>query len=129
MGRIIMSGFIPKLITPSSDSTVTGIPVTITGTGQQGGCSATINGIEYYDAINNAINIASGNKITFTIFGGTRTDGTASGYVSINGTNVLTASQTETKTYEWTVPNNITSINIKLAGAASTGGKITVTTT
>lgn len=107
--------------------------VTITGTGNATYCYATINGTKYSSAAVN-IEVIPGDVITFGVCGPSNSIGGYDGFVEIDGVEVLTApgSQTQTtKTYDWTVPDGVTSISISLAYLTSAGvsrGTIVVTT-
>ena len=124
MGRIIMSGFIPKLIIPSSDSTTTGIPVTITGTGNPHDAYVTINNTQYTTA--NTLTVNKGDIISFSVYGKSVD---YLGIVTIDGEQMARANNGNTETYSWTVPDNITSISIHISASSNRNGTITVTTT
>lgn len=124
MGRIIMSGFIPKLIIPSSDSTATGIPVTITGTGNPHDAYVTINNTQYTTA--NTLTVNNGNIISFSVYGQSVDN---LGIITIDGEQMARANNGNTETYSWTVPDNITSISIHISASSNRKGTITVTTT
>ena len=103
--------------------TVKPVAVTITGTGNATYCCATINGTNY-SAATSGIEVMPGDTITFAVRGA---NSALPGVVSIDGTKVLTATTTLTKTYAWTVPNGVTAISIALA-YSEPRGTITVTT-
>ena len=104
------------------------VDVTVTGTGNTSYCYATIGGETVTAA--GAYTVKSGGTITFGVYGSSK----ASGTVKIDGTTVLTARSSKTETYDWTVPSDISSINIDLSyhsygtAARPTYGTITVTT-
>ena len=101
------------------------IDVTITGAGNSIRCYATINGTKQYEAGTHEVN--AGDTITFGVYG--ESTGIYSGSVTIDGTKVLTAVDSKTHTYDWTVPSGI--LTIEIAMKYSPGyrkGTITVTT-
>ena len=98
------------------------IVVTITGTGDSRKCYAIINGTKQYSAGTHEVN--AGDTITFGVLGKT-----SEGSVTIDGTQVLEATGSETQTYNWTVPYSISTIEIAMAyDPDSLVGIITVTT-
>ena len=102
---------------------VTTIAVTITGSGDSDRCYATINGTKQYKAGTHEVN--TGDTITFGVYG----KPFGNGWVKIDGTIVLEATGSSTKTYDWTVPSGISTVEIEMeykVGASS--GRITVTT-
>lgn len=106
----------------------TTIAVTITGTGDSRGCYAVINGTKQYSAGTHEVN--SGDTITFGVYSA---GGQNSGWVVIDGTEVLRASATKTETYDWTVPDGISTIEIAMSIKITVPGqpvigRITVTT-
>ena len=106
---------------------VLSVAVTITGKGKANYCYATINGTEQYSA--GTHEVYAGDTITFGVYSaGTQN----SGWVVIDGTEVLRAGATTTETYDWTVPNGISTIEIAMLystmGGRPTYGRITVTT-
>ena len=100
------------------------IAVTITGNGNSNYCYATINGTKQYSAGTHEVN--SGDTITF----GVRGNGyKANGTVTIDGTEVLRVMIDVTQTYNWTVPDGISIIEISMEYKLSKRfGTITVTT-
>ena len=100
----------------------TPIVVTITGTGYSTRCYATINGTKQYSAGTHEVD--AGDTITFGVCGGK-----SFGYVKIDGTQVLRVTEDTTKTYDWTVPSGVSTIEIAMS-YSFTGreGEITVTT-
>ena len=103
------------------------VTVTITGSGDERYCYATINGTKQYSAGTHEVN--AGDTITFGIFG--RSSSTY-GLVTIDGTEVLRVTSGSTATYDWIVPSGISTIKIAMEfnGAfAARNGRITVTTT
>ena len=100
------------------------IAVTITGAGNSSRCYATINGTKQYSAGTHEVN--AGDTITFGVYG---TVGSNPGSVTIDGTRVLQATGASTQTYDWTVPNGISTVEIAMEyNSSSKSGKITVTT-
>ena len=99
------------------------ITVTITGSGNSTRCYAIINGTERYSAGTHEVN--AGDTITFGVFGSQ----SHPGYVTIDGTRVLQATGASTQTYDWIVPNGISTVEIAMEyNSSSKSGKITVTT-
>lgn len=102
----------------------TTIAVTITGTGNVNKCYATINGTKQYSAGTYEVN--AGDTITFGVAGISSPN---YGSVIINKTKVLTTTGGyETQTYDWTVPNGISTVEITMSYDAIGIGTITVTT-
>ena len=100
------------------------IAVTITGTGDSRGCYAIINGTKQYSAGTHEVN--AGDTITFGVCGD---QSPYRGKVTIDGTQVLEVTSGSTKTYDWTVPSGISTVEIKLTySSKGTYGRITVTT-
>ena len=99
------------------------ITVTITGTGASEACYATINGTKQYEAGTHEVNV--GDTITFGVYGSKN-----AGYVKIDGTEVLRVTDRKTRTYDWTVPSGISTIEIEMTVAPFPDpfGIITVTT-
>lgn len=87
----------------------TPIAVTITGSGNADYCYATINGTKQYEAGTHDVN--SGDTITFGVIGGS---GSERGSVRIDGTEVLRVTNGTTQTYDWTVPNGISTVEIAM---------------
>ena len=102
---------------------VLSIAVTITGSGNSGNCYATINGTKQYSAGTHEVN--AGDTITFGVAG---SNFGSNGSVTIDGTKVLEATGSATQTYDWTVPNGISTIEIAMEYISNKGGTITVTT-
>lgn len=100
------------------------VAVTITGTGHSTRCYATINGTKQYEAGTHEVN--AGDTITFGVFG-TFKPGSVPGSVTIDGTEVLKVTDNTTQTYDWTVPNGISTVEIAMAYSSSRS-TITVTT-
>lgn len=99
------------------------VAVTITGKGDASYCYAIINGTKRYSI--GTFEVYAGDTITFGVAGsnfGSR------GSVTINGTQVLEATGSATQTYDWTVPNGISTIEIAMGYISNKGGTITVTT-
>ena len=103
---------------------VMSVVVTITGAGNADYCYATINGTKQYSAGTHEVN--AGDTITFGVFGISPND---PGTVTIDGTEVLRVTNNSTKTYDWTVPNGISTIEIAMQyKVGASYGRITVTT-
>ena len=103
----------------------TPIPVTITGEGSSGYCYAKINGTTYISATS-GIEVMPGDTVVFCVSKFSGVNGT----VTVDGNVVFTASTQGPATYNWTVPDGISSINIALYESASTyHTTVTVTTT
>lgn len=99
------------------------VAVTITGTGYSKYCYAIINGTKQYSAGTHEVN--AGDTITFGVYGKSRDPG----YVEIDGTEVLRATDGATQTYDWTVPNGISTVEIAMEySSRPVYGRITVTT-
>ena len=99
----------------------TTIAVTITGKGSSTKCYAIINGTKQYTA--GTHEVYAGDTITFGVYGA----GKGPGKITIDGTQVLKVTSGSTETYDWTVPNDISTVEIALE-YSSYAGKITVTT-
>ena len=100
----------------------TPVSVTITGTGNSASCYATINGTKQYEAGAHEVN--AGDTITFCVIGSS----SSPGWVKIDGTEVLRVTNGSTKSYDWTVPSGISTIEIALNYKSWSYGRITVTT-
>ena len=101
---------------------VLSVTVTITGSGNSSKCYAIINGTKQYSAGTHEVN--AGDTITFGVIGKT-----SEGSVTIDGTKVLEATGSATRTYDWTVPYGISTIEIAMAYNSNLlVGTITVTT-
>ena len=99
------------------------IVVTIIGSGNETKCYATSKGAKQYSAGTQEVN--TGDMITFSVFGSVMDRG----FVKIDGTQVLKATGSATQTYNWTVPNGISTIEIAMEYSPNPKyGKITVTT-
>ena len=102
----------------------TTITVTITGAGDSSKCYAIINGTKQYSA--GTHEVKAGDTITFGVYG---IDLSTPGWVEIDGTRVLKVTNKTTKTYDWTVPSGISTIEIAMDKIPfSDRGRITVTT-
>lgn len=104
---------------------VLSIAVTITGSGDSSKCYATINGTKQYSAGIHEVN--AGDTITFGVLGYRF----LTGFVKVDGTKVLEVTNPPAKTYDWTVPSGISTVEIAMALLSSEGayaGRITVTT-
>lgn len=99
------------------------IAVTITGTGSQNYCYAIINGTKQYNAGTHEVYV--GDTITFGVYG---FNTSASGWVKIDGAEVLRVTNDTLKTYDWTVPSGISTIKIAMTYKTHGYGRITVTT-
>lgn len=104
----------------------TPITVTITGSGNSQYCYATINGTKQYRA--GTHEVYAGDTITFGVFGNQNSYGS----VTIDGTQVLRVISISTETYDWIVPDGISTVEIAMsytdAGSRPSRGRITVTT-
>ena len=102
---------------------VTTIAVTITGSGDSSRCYAIINGTKRYSA--GTHEVYAGDTITFGVVG----KGFPNyGWVEIDGTQVLQATNSSLKTYDWTVPNGISTVEIVMTYKTKDYGRIAVTT-
>ena len=103
----------------------TTIAVTITGAGFGTYCYAIINGAEQYAA--GTHEVKAGDTITFGVSG---MNSSLYGSLTIDGTQVLKITDKSKQTYDWTVPNGISAIEIAMeAGQIPfVYGRITVTT-
>ena len=99
------------------------VAVTITGSGNSSYCYATINGTNLYEA--GTHEVKAGNAITFCVFG---TNYVHVGTVTIDGTQVLDTGGYGTQTYNWTVPNGISTVEIAMEYVELANSTITVTT-
>lgn len=116
------------LFTKRSKAAKTPIAVTITGGGYISTCFVTINGTKYTSETTGIV-VMTGDTIGFTVSG----TSSSKGYVKIDGKNVLTVTDGSRSTYNWKVPDGITSISIDLYAVPSfittnPYGHITVTT-
>lgn len=101
------------------------ITVTITGSGDSSKCYAIINGTKQYSAGTHEVN--AGDTITFGVSGYP----VFTGFVKVDGTKVLEVTNPSAKTYDWTVPSGISTVEIAMALSSSAGayaGRIIVTT-
>ena len=117
------------LFTKRSEADKPPIAVTITGTGSRVHCYATINGNKYTSETT-GIEVMPGDTIGFTVGGASPS---SKGYVKIDGKEVLTVTDGSKSTYNWNVPDGITSISIDMYAipafiSSETYGRITVTT-
>lgn len=118
-----MWGYADMAVFASRQIVLPPITVTITGTGNSRLCYATINGVNQYQAGTHEVN--TGDTITFGVFGGIK----ASGTITIDGTQVLEVRDNSTKTYDWTVPSGISTVEIAMTyNSKNMQGIITVTT-
>lgn len=102
--------------------TPTPITVTITGSGEADKCYATINGTQQYSAGTHEVN--AGDTITFGVHGSN-----VPGYVKVDGTKVLEVTNPSVKTYDWTVPRGISTVEIAMEySSRPIYGRIIVTT-
>ena len=107
--------------------TATGLNIiaTITGTGSSNSCYAIINGTNQYSAGTHEVN--AGDTITFSVFGaGFRPN--EIGSLTIDGTEVLRVTNSSTQTYDWIVPDGISTVEIAISVNMFGCGTITVTT-
>ena len=102
----------------------TPVAVTITGSGDLDACYATINGTKQYEA--GTHEVYAGDTITFGVFG--MPLGADIGSVTIDGTEVLKVTSGSTETYDWTVPNGISTVEIAMSINVFGAATITVTT-
>ena len=103
----------------------TTIVVTITGTGNEQYFYATINGTKQYSEGTHEVN--AGDTITFSVFGvGFRPN--EIGSLTIDGTEVLRVTNSLTQTYDWIVPDGISTVEIAISVNEYGCGTITVTT-
>ena len=103
----------------------TPIVVTITGVGDEQFFYAIINGMKQYSAGTHEVN--AGDMITFSVFGvGFRPN--EIGSLTIDGTEVLRVTDSSTQTYDWTVPDGISTVEIAISVNMFGCGTITVTT-
>ena len=101
------------------------ITVTITGAGSSSRCYAIINGTKQYEAGTHEVN--AGDTITFGVSGYP----ILTGFVKVDGTKVLEVTTPSAKTYDWTVPSGISTVEIAMHISSYTSayaGRITVTT-
>lgn len=103
----------------------TTVTVTITGSGDSQRCYATINGTKQYGAGTHEVN--TGDTITFGVYG---INSMFYGWVKIDGTEVLKVTDASTQTYDWTVPNGVSTVEIEMqvGQRPRNSGMITVTT-
>ena len=100
----------------------TPVAVTITGTGNSSRCYAIINGTKQYSA--GTHEVYAGDTITFGVYGQDK----SYGFVKIDGTQVLKVTSGSTKTYDWTVPSGISTIEIAMTVNGKGSSSITVDT-
>ena len=103
------------------------ITVTITGAGSSGRCYAIINGTKQYSA--GTHEVKAGDTITFGVYGNQNNG--YHGSVTIDGTQVLEVTDKTTQTYDWAVPNGISTVEIAMnikSYLSIYAGRITVTT-
>ena len=103
----------------------TPIAVTITGAGDEQFFYVIINGTKQYTAGTHEVN--AGDTITFSVFGvGFRPN--EIGSLTIDGTEVLRVTNSLTQTYDWIVPDGISTVEIAISVNMFGCGTITVTT-
>ena len=102
---------------------VLSVAVTITGSGDSSYCYATINGTKQYSAGTHEVN--AGDTITFGVRG---KSSSAYGFVKIDGTEALRVTDKSTHTYDWIVPNGISTVEIAMVYESRSKSTITVTT-
>ena len=117
------------LFTKRSEAAKPPIAVAITGTGSAIHCYATINGTKYHSETTGIV-VMPGDTIGFTVSG---TSSKTKGYVNIDGKEVLTVTDGSKSTYNWNVPDGLTSISIGMFAvpafiSTNPYGYITVTT-
>lgn len=98
------------------------VPVTITGTGNESRCYCEIGGVKYYAAAS-GVETSAGDEIHLYAAAGQASVFTVSGKITINGTSVGSGN---TRSYDWTVPDDISEISIAFKSGSS--NEITVTT-
>ena len=103
----------------------TTIAVTITGAGDEQFFYAIINGTKQYSAGTHGVN--AGDTITFSVFGA-GTWPNLVGSLTIDGTEVLRVTNSLTQTYDWIVPDGISTVEIAISVNEYGCGTITVTT-
>lgn len=86
------------------------IPMTITGNGDQDYCYLSINGTKYSTA--GTFDVLPGSVITFAVYSRTGTD--YNGWVKINGVTVFNSSSGKLELYNWTIPNDVSSVRIDM---------------
>lgn len=106
----------------TEESPATPITVTITGTGDSTHCYAIINGTTQYIAGTHEVD--AGDTITFGVYGTRKGPGT----ITIDGTEVLSAINQTTETYDWTVPSVNSTIEIAMVYSGKGNSSITVDT-
>lgn len=104
------------------------ITAAISGTGDSTRCLVTYNETSYYTS-GDTFSCQAGDTVRFTVYA---RNTTYLGWVKIDGTTVAqTSSSSQTLSYDWTVPSNISSISITLnyvSTSAQRHGEITVVT-
>lgn len=103
------------------------VSVSVTGTGNFMYCFAMINGSQYTAAASGIL-VQPGDKITFAVYG---YSSTYYGAVTIDGVQAIRVTNRTTQQYEWTVPDNISTVTIAMSYTSTSSrrnGKITVTT-
>lgn len=98
------------------------VPVTITGNGNESNCYCEIGGAKYY-AATSGVETSAGDIIHLYAAAGQMSVFTVAGKITINGTSVGSGN---TKSYDWTVPDDISEITIAFKSGNS--NEITVTT-
>lgn len=115
MAQIILSRIF-KVVKP--------VKVTITGTGNSISCYVTVNGGNYAAAAS-GIEVLAGDTITMAVKSSMPIYNST---IKVNGATVATATRGQSASYEYTVPEGITSVNIALAYSTNNGSSITLTT-
>ena len=101
---------------------ISGVAVTVTGTGDASKCYAVIGGITVI--AEGEYTVQAGDVIVFGVYGARAFIGT----VTINGTTVVraNASKGETVTYNWTIPDGTSAVAINFQHES---GRYTITVT
>lgn len=93
------------------------VSVTITGTGNSSNCYATINGTTY-SAEASGIEVLAGDVITFGVKGAGGVGGVKS-TITIDGETVVSTSAPTLSTYDYTVPEGISTISIVFSNSSA----------
>ena len=104
---------------------VLSIPVTITGTGNASYCYAMIGGAQYTAAAT-GIEVMAGDTITFAVY--SYNTKTYYGSITVDGVEVFVGTVKGLETYEWIVPEGISSVTVALSVGTRNAGVITITT-
>ena len=99
------------------------VTVKVASPGDATYCYAIINGTKRYSI--GTFEVHVGDTITFGVYG---YNTSTAGWVKIDGTEVLRVTNSSLKTYDWTVPCGISTIEIRMSSQTHDYGRITVTT-